>query len=225
MSRYLLADKSDPEQQAIHGLLPHFKAWKQLRLALSDQVEGTKLPAGQVQELVHGLLGDGALVGTESLRRELLLSVQRDLGSGKGDSGDPSSVQPAAEQLAENYRTRARLAGVSSAELSTAESPGQALELLAQILAKAGGKAGLAEQLEVARFLGTSDLRKTVLLQRLVIRAAVQRISTLRPRQAEAAALVLSSLETADASAENLLTQLYHGEAATLKLGMLYGAN
>ena len=233
MSRYLLAEKSDPEQQGILGLLPHFKAWKQLRLALSDQVEGTKLPAGQVQELVHGLLGDGALVGTESLRRELLLSVQRDLGSGKGDSGDPSSVQPAAEQLAENYRTRARLAGVSSAELSTAESPGQALELLAHVLARAGGEkkamtggeAGIAEQLEAARFLGTSDLRKTVLLQRIVIRAAVERITTHRPRQAEAAALVLSSLETADASAENLLVQLYHGEAATLRLGMLYGTN
>ncbi|MBC7852232.1 MAG: hypothetical protein IAF94_02255, partial [Pirellulaceae bacterium] len=225
MSRYLLAEKSQPEQQDIQGLMPHFKAWKQLRLALADEVEGTKLPAGQVQELVNGLLGDGALSGSESLRRALLLSVQRDIGSGTSNSGDASSVQSAAEQLAESYRTRARLAGVSSAEVSAAQSPGQVLELLVQVPAKAGGEAGIAEQLEAARFLGTSDLRKTVLLQRLVIRAAVERITTLRPRQAEAAALVLSSLETADANAENLLIQLYHGEAATLKLGMLYGAN
>jgi hypothetical protein len=107
------------------------------------------------------------------------------------------------------------------------------LELLVQALAKAGsekkssirGEAGIAEQLEAARFLGTSDLRKTVLLQRLVIRAASERITTVRPRQAELAALILASLETADAKAENLLIQLYYGEAATLKLGMLYGTN
>lgn len=225
MSRYLLAEKSEPEQQGIQGLIPHFKAWKQLRLALADQVEGTKLPASQVQELVNGLLGDSGDSGSESLRRTLLLSVQRDLGSGTSNSGDASSALPAAEQLAESYRTRARLAGVSSSELSAAQSPGQVLELLVQVLTKTTGEPGIAEQLEAARFLGTSDLRKTVLLQRLAIRAAVERITTLRPRQAEAAALVLSSLETADASAENLLVQLYHGEAATLKLGMLYGAN
>jgi len=58
-----------------------------------------------------------------------------------------------------------------------------------------------------------------------IIRAAAERITALRPRQAELAALIVSSLETADAKAENLLVQLYHGEAATLKLGMLYGAN
>ncbi|MGI8978485.1 MAG: hypothetical protein ACR2FY_04615 [Pirellulaceae bacterium] len=233
MSRYLFAEKADPEQQAILGLIPHFKAWKQLRLALADHVEESKLPAGQVQELVNGLLGDSGDSASQSPRRALVLSVQHDLGSGKGNGKDASSVQAAAEQLAESYRTRARMAGVSSAELTTAESPGQVLELLVQVMAKtggekkatAGGEAGIAEQLEAARFLGTSDLRKTVLLQRLVIRAAVERITTLRPRQAEAAALVLSSLETADASAENLLIQLYHGEAATLKLGMLYGAN
>ena len=231
--RYLLVEKSDDEQESIQILVPHLKAWKQLRLALADQVEGTKLPAAQVQELVNGLLGDSSFVGSDSLRRSLLLSVQHDLGSGKSTDGDASSVQQAAEQLAESYRTRARLAGVASAELAAAESPGQVLELLVQALTKAGaekksparGEAGIAEQLEAARFLGTSDLRKTVLLQRLVIRAAAERITALRPRQAELAALVLSSLETADAKAENLLIQLYHGEAATLKLGMLYGAN
>ena len=118
------------------------------------------------------------------------------------------------------------------AELAAAESPGQVLELLVQAMTKSagekksiGGSAGQAEQLEAARFLGTSDLRKTVLLQRLIIRAAVERITVQRPRQAELAALVLSNLETADAKAENLLLQLYEGEAATLKLGMLYGAN
>ena len=186
-----------------------------------------------MRELVNGLLGDSAFVGSDSPRRALLLSVQHDLGSGKSTDGDSSSAQKAAEQLAESYRARARLAGVASAELSSAESPGQVLELLAQAVAKAGGEkkttirgeAGITEQLAAARFLGTTDLRKTVLLQRLIIRAAAERITALRPRQAELAALIVSSLETADAKAENLLVQLYHGEAATLKLGMLYGAN
>jgi hypothetical protein len=231
--RYLLAEKADDEQESIHTLVPHFKAWKQLRLALADQVEGTKLTATQVQDMVNGLLGDSAFVGSDSPRRVLLLSVQRDLGTGKSDSGNTPSVQQAAEQLAESYRARARLAGVASADLSAAESPGQVLELLVQTVAKTGGEkkttirgdAGITEQLAAARFLGTTDLRKTVLLQRLIIRAAAERITALRPRQAELAALIVSSLETADAKAENLLVQLYHGEAATLKLGMLYGAN
>ncbi len=232
VGRYLLAEKSKEEQEAVQLMMPHFKTWKQLRLAMSDQVEGSKLPADQVQELVNGLLGDSAFVGSDSLRRALLLSVQHDLGSGKNNTKEASLVQQAAEQLAESYRARTRLAGVSAAELASAESPGQVLEVLVQALTKfagekksASGQAGQAEQLEAARFLGTSDLRKTVLLQRLIIRAAVERITVLRPRQAELAALVLSSLETADAKAENLLLQLYMGEAATLKLGMLYGAN
>jgi hypothetical protein len=233
MARFLLAEKSDPEQQNIQGLIHHFKAWKQLRLALADQVEGTSLPMAQARELVNELLDGTTLAGSDSLRRTLLLSVQRDLGSGTSASSDAWSVQLAAERLAESYRTRAGLAGVSSAELVPAESPGQVLELLVQALAKTGGEketiphgqAGIAEQLEAARFLGTNDLRKTVLLQRLLLRVAVERIVALRPRQAESATLVLSSLETADAHAESLLVQLYHGEAATLKLGMLYGTN
>ncbi|MCE9528524.1 MAG: hypothetical protein K8R36_20970, partial [Planctomycetales bacterium] len=230
--RYLLAEKSNDEQQAIQTQMPHFKGWKHLRLALADQVEETKLPAAQIQELVNGLCGDGAFSSSDSFRRTLLLSVKHDLGTAKSSGGEGSSVPQAAKQLAEYYRTRARLAGVSSAELSAAESPGQVLELIVQVMAKgsgekkpAVGEAGVAEQLEAARFLGNSDLRRTVLLQRLVIRAAVQRITAIRPRQAESAALVLASLETADAKSENILVQLYHGEAATLKLGMLYGTN
>lgn len=232
VARYLLAEKSHDEQQAIQTLLPNFKSWRQLRLAVADQVEDSTLSGGDLQDLVNGLLSGGAFVGSESLRRALLLSVQQELGSGKQTGGNTSAVQQPAEQLAEHYRTRARLAGFNSSELTGAESPGQVLELLVKVMTKFGvekkspqGEAGIAEQVEVARFLGTSDLRKTVLLQRLVLRAAVERITATRPRQAEAAALILSSLETADAKAENLLVQLYQGEAATLKLGMLYGTN
>lgn len=222
---YLLAEKADPEQQAIQGLMPQFRAWKQLRLALADQVDSTRLPPAQVQELVDGLCGESVASGSDSFRRTLLLSVKQDLGTAKRGGEESNSVQQAAEQLAEYYRTRARLAGISAAELSGAESPGQVLELLTRAMAKGSAEKKPAEQLEVARFLGTSDLRKTVLLQRLVIRTAVQRITATRPRQAESAALILADLETADAKAENVLAQLYHGEAATLKLGMLYGTN
>lgn len=226
VARYLLAEKSDAEQQAIQSTIAALKRWKQLRLAVADEIEDSKLPAAQMQELAEALLDAGAPGESESLRRALLLSVQRELGSGKNKgSGDASAVQQAAAHLAESYRTRARLAGISAADLDTAESPGQVLELIALAMARAGGEPGFAQQLEAARFLGTSDLRKTVLLQRLVIGAAAQRISALRPRQAEAASLVLSDWETADAKAENVLLQLYHGEAATLQLGMLYGAN
>ena len=174
---------------------------------------------------MDGLCGKSVTSGSDSFRRTLLLSVKQDLGTVKRGGEESSAVQQAAEQLAEYYRTRARLAGVSAAELSGAESPGQVLELLVRGMSKGSTEKKPAESLEVARFLGTSDVRKTVLLQRLVIRTAVQRITASRPRQAESAALILVDLETADAKAENVLVQLYDGEAATLKLGMLYGAN
>lgn len=229
VARYLLAEKSPAEQEAIQPAVQAVRRWKQLRLAVADQIEDSKLPAAQVQELVQSLLDDAALALSSdrpALRRSLLISVHGELGSEtSGDAASPknSAAEQTAKQLADYYRARSRLAGVSSADLAAAQTPGQVLELLVTAVAK--GREGFPERLAVAHFLGTSDLRKTVLLQRLLIEGAVQRIAILRPRQAEAAALVLADLKTADANAANLLVQLYHGEAATLKLGMLYGEN
>src|SRR5258706_680801 len=105
------------------------KHWKQLRLAVADQIEDSKLRPEQKQELTHSLLDAGAVIlSAESamLRRSLVLSVQSELGSGKNASGsaDGASLQQAVERLAEYYRTPARLTGVSTAALDAGPSPG-----------------------------------------------------------------------------------------------------
>ena len=111
--------------------------------------------------------------GSDSFRRTLLLSVKRDLGTVKRGGEEALRCNKPPNNWRSIIEPRARLAGISSADLSGAESPGQVLELLVRAMAKGSTEKKPAEQLEVARFLGTSDLRKTVLLQRLVIRAAV----------------------------------------------------
>jgi hypothetical protein len=238
VARYLLAEKGEAEQTGIQTAVPSLKRWKQFRLAVADQLEESKLPEEQVLEVARALLDESAASlphDRASYRRALLVGVLGDLTSGKESSAgvpaadETQAVRQAADELTESYRNRARLAGVAAADFLAAHSPAQALELLVQAMLKGSGgspkDSSLLQKLEAARFLGTNDLKKTVLLQRLVIEVAVERVSVLRPRQAEAAALIAADLETDDAKAANLLVQLYRGEAALLKVGMLYGAN
>jgi len=72
LATYLLAKKRIEEHRAI---LPHIEAfgkWKQVRLAVADQLEGVGLSREQLQEIVSKLLGREYVVGAGDTGREAL---------------------------------------------------------------------------------------------------------------------------------------------------------
>lgn len=243
-ARYLLAEKSDGEHAGILPSMATLRRFKQLRLALADEVETTRLTPEQLRTLAQAFLGfevsEGDFSGGESsrefLRQAFLKSVASELDASSDRTGVTDSAAKrdefvtAAGELTEAYRGRLRVIGFAPAEYLSADSPGQTLEFLARTAitpprAAVSQAPSLKDRLEVANFLGSHDLRHTVLLQRLVLSIAVERISAQRPSQAEAASLIVVDLEASDAKATSLLMQLRDGEAAMLHLGMLYATN
>jgi hypothetical protein len=239
VARYLVAEKSAEEHQAIVAALGGIRKWKRLRLAVADRWGESQLSVEQAPGLVSVLLGrvlPQEMATPENVRRFLMESVLRDLaesttaGPAHGDVA-AGEVEAAASVLTEIYRERAKLLGVGTAEYQAASSPAQALSLsLMPVASTLRGSAADEAYLaafghlhKAARFLAGDDLRQTVANQRLLIELSSRRVARLRSQHAAAARQLDAESLAAIGAAPSVLDQLRQQEATLLQLWMLYG--
>ena len=244
IARYLLGEKKDDELTTALSILEPMRNWRHLRLAIADHVEGCELKVGQVMTLAQSLLKEAFTEANirpdkqaNRFRLALLQSVLADISA---PPPAPRETPRAADDLGvletalqNAYQRRARILGLTPAEYQRAASPSRTLELLLRPL-RGGAVAGAAlpedeallarlpHELVVADYLNGGDPQRTVALQRILLRLAARQLARQHPRQADTAAKTLLALEDADARAATALVQLHDGEAAFLRLELLY---
>lgn len=242
LAAYLLSKKTDAEHARVMQLLPTLRRWPHLRLALADRLEtDTQFQRDQreqLQELFSRVLDEpvsvsGGTAGRDALRVQLLQSVLRDLTRAAGGHIEAFSAYDAgASALAHNYRLQAELLGAPPADAAAGDRPSPWLRALIQQRAtqmakedEATGKLQaeqLAPRLTAIEYLASNDVQYTVLLERewidLLSSTVVQRHPD-RQKQTEA---IHKELQSADRQATNVLAQLRNGQAALLKLWLLW---
>ncbi len=241
VARYLLAQKSDEEHQAIIDSARRVMRWAYLRLGLADQLGDARVSKPQLRELLSAALRRDVNVDEsgwqQKVHEQLLRDVLADLATyGSAVNADKAATvyDRAGDSLHELYRTRARALGVMPVQYRTTESAAAVLQLLvvheaAQLTSTSLRAidqqflARLPHELAVVEYLGTNDVRRTVLLQRIWLRLIAINITRRRGERAGQAALLVSSLADRDVTATDLLNQLMDGEATALQMWMLYG--
>jgi preprotein translocase subunit Sss1 len=241
VARYLLAQKAEPEHQAIVEPARRVARWTYVRLALADQLGDARVSKDQLRELLSAALHRDVNVDEsgwqqkvhEQLRRDVVRDLATSVSTVKED--DAGQVYDrAGDALHELYRTRARAVGLTPAQYRATTSAAVALQLLvaheAGQLTSASLRvndqqflARLPHELAVVEYLGTNDLRRTVLLQRIWLRLVAINITRRRGERAGQATSLVSALAERDVTAKDVLDQLKDGEATALQMWMLYG--
>ena len=232
VARYLLAAKAEGEIESTLTAIGSMRSWKQVRLAVADRLEESKLTPGQRDQVIGALLGPVAPAGGATAAAFKQLLVRDVLADLEGGEAAPvaAAVRPAGlDALTETYRQRARILAVPAAEYRAAESPSAGLEMVVRVLDSRGSSARsaargtlLAHELEAVRYLAADDPPRTVLLQRLLLELIAEKVAASRPQQAGAAEKIISDLAAADAREGDLIEQLRSGERATLEMWMLF---
>ncbi len=245
IAKYLLAPKTEREHDSIIEPAARVGRWPHVRLAVADQLEDSTLPVAITQSLLGALLRAEVELGERrdwvpAMRRRLLRDVLVDLtpADAAGEPGDSySQADRAAAALKQLYDTRASLLGVAPATYRAAASPADTMELLVQQTAVSlrvgGGASGdaadlvarLPHELAAARYLGNSDPRRLVPLQRLWLRLLALETDRRRPERATETRQLVDALAERDARADDLLMQIWDGEETTWKMWMLYASS
>ena len=238
LATYLLSKKRSAEQTALLVPLAALKPWKQLRLAVADQLDETMEP-GPIEDIASALLGhaykvENSAAWQEPLRVALLQSVLTDVRTSSPVEPTPSSTRydQAAQTMCDFYKSQAELLGAPlPAEAMT--TPSAPLKAIIQQVATQMGKGSLAPEeqralsnldaeLQAIAYLAANDIQQTALLDRLWLRmlgiAVAQKQSD---RRAEAGRLV-EDLLAADRRAGNVLVQLRDGQAALVRMWLLH---
>lgn len=242
IAKYLLGEKPEEEQRRLNDSVEGLCRWKTVRLALADLLAD---PAAHMKiplPLAGELLGKAARRDpvatnfegwTEPARELLLRSVLVDLSTSAGvpSEGPARGIDRASDALLELYRARAKLLNLNAAQYRAAATPAMVLELLAsQQAAQLGGGgrsadaeylARLPHELAVVEYLGTNDIRRTVLAQRVWLRLLSMAVARKRPDQASQARAIVTELTARDLKATHLLLQLRDGEGTTLRMWLL----
>ncbi len=238
LSIYLLAQKGDGEQRTILENASALK-WKQLRLALADGVERSKLAAEPLRRLVIVFSGQEIPeieTNRAAARQALLRSVALELSSpttGNAQADRANELDRWAGELATLFRERARLLGATPSELENATTASEFLRLCALHLAPAGESAirgsgtqsagdDSARLIESADSLGQSDAQRTVILQRAMIFRSLADVARRNPEQHASGAKLVDAYLHRTATAKSAVTQLRDGEATLLSLWMLW---
>ncbi|MEO8496707.1 MAG: hypothetical protein ABI614_16685, partial [Planctomycetota bacterium] len=237
LATYLLGKKRIEEHRAILQHVEELGRWKQVRLAVADQLENPGVDDEQLQELVSKLLKREFKVaaseaGREALRVELLRGVLRDAKT--EDVGDQDKYQiynEAAQALHGFYTAQAKL-------LRTAEWPNEPLTptvvsqamiasrvtqlLEANLPAEAKKQVqGIDVDSRAIDYLATNDLQKLALLDRAWLGLLAVEFAIKHPaRKTEAEALV-EQLASRDRGAQHVLLQLRDGQESILRMWLL----
>ena len=239
LAAYLLSRKFEVEHQKVVALVSPLAEWEHLRIALADRLDGTRLERGQLQELLAAILGKPVTLGQgeagrEAARVELLRSVVGDLNRAVlGSSRYHNRYDATRTALGSLYAVQAQVLGIKSEEGLAGDRPSQVLKPLieqyaAQLQAKnADAKAkedlaGLSRRLKAIEYVAADDLQLTVLLERewgeLLARAVLAR----HPERKEQIEAALAQLRSEDRQAKQIVSQLRDGQAALLRLWLLW---
>lgn len=238
IARYLLTPMDDYEREKVFEAVAPLSHWRHVLLALGDQLPQSPLSRHQAQQVLSTVLGRRVEVEERNgwqlaLQEQLQRLVLDDLKRAPAESPTPVRGQiydNAAVALQKLYVMRARLLGVPPSQYNAVQSPADAQQLVVmRTVERLGVDAGdaplledLSHRLAVIDYLGTNDVRRTVLLQRLgleLLALQLQRRRTDRGSQVQA---VVDELIQRDAAADDLLLQLRDGELAILKMWMLH---
>lgn len=237
IATYLLGKKRIEEHRAILPYIEELGKWKQVRLAVADQLDEVGVSREQLQEIITKLLGreyaiESGDAGREALRVELLQGVLVD--AKKEDVGDEEKHQlynDAAQALYDFYTAQAIL-------LRTAEWPPEPVtptvvlqtmiesrvqELLEAKLSPEARKQ--VQRIDVdARaidYLATNDLQRLALLDRVWLRLlGVELVLKDAVKKTEGESLI-EQLATRDRDAKHILTQLRDGQDTILRMWLL----
>jgi len=234
LARYLLSHKPADEHEAVMRLIDAVTKWRSVRLGLADELAGARLRKDKVQELMSAALNrsvefDDGNAWKEQMRTALLRQVLTRLPSGGKSSGGLSLYDQSGETLHRRLTTQAKLLGIAPARYRPAATPSQLLPLLIEqyagrLSAAARRKtdrdylAKLPHELAVAEYLGTDDLRRTMLYSRIYLRLLAAGVAAQHPDRAAEADQLVAELNQSDAEAKHILTQLREGEEKILQM-------
>jgi hypothetical protein len=235
---YLLRPKPDAEHQSVLEFVEAVSRWRNVRLALADQISETRLQKERVEEILSRALPRRvALGGGEDWKaraHEMLLNdVVEELSHSQPSAPAPDRIyDDLSAALQESYVIRCRLMGVSPDLYAAAQRPSELLRLMIDKTSESlsGSSASepvrrhlesLPHQLDAVQYVGGNDLRRTVLLQRLWLRTLAADVARGGGKRASRANELVAELEQADAAAADLFAQMRAGEIASLKMWLL----
>jgi hypothetical protein len=238
VAEYVLAEKNEAELAVVLEALGLLRRWKHVRLAVADGLARSPLSPDQRRQVAGALVEESNLPeggDAGALRVAILESVLGDLDVESHPAAAPQGsgvLDRAGELLADSYRARARLLSVAPAAIAAAESPATSLALsldplvsaLSPIADEDDAKylARLPYEANAWGYYCDGDLPRTAAINRALIELTARRVARMRPTQAAAAGQIAAELLAAELSADNVLVQLRHQEAAALKLWILY---
>jgi hypothetical protein len=236
IAKYLLSPKTDEEREAISTLIPQVGRWKTVRLAAADLIAETSLRRELVQEVVAGLLNTTPTESDDGdWKRHARETLMRSVLEGGFAATNSSPYDTAQNTLLQLYQAQAKAEGVPADAYSDAASPTAVLPALiehvgARLAAKAGDEVDraflgrLPHELAAAEYLGDNDLRRLALYERLWLRVLAIDVAVAHSDRAPAAQDLLSKLDESDRKSSDVLLQLRDGQAALLRMWLLYSS-
>ena len=230
LAKYLFALKSESEQTQVLDALMRLRRWKQLRLAVADELENSEHDEEQIRSLLLPLTGrdpNDNQFTPAAMRIWLLQNVLLDLTNSEGQSSRETALETVnqrSKQLVELYRERARLWGVPPSEASSsfaAELLKSCVQRLRPIASTPGTLEVSSRMLELTPLLAQSDLQRTVLIQRVFVTRSAEIVGQQSKEQQIPAQRLAREFLQRSLSASDALTQLRDGEQTLLSLWML----
>jgi len=239
LAAYLLNASDEAEHRIAMRHIPKLARWKQLRLAIADNIGRSTLQPEQMKTLLSQLVGEDVAVelmalgeqGALAARAALLRDVVSDLAEAESgtDRIDSGSFDQARDTLLAHYLKQAELLGIPATDFGDDPAPAGVLRrLLEHEASTLSGRSlsddaqrlvrDLPHHLIAIDYVTNNDLHATVLLQRLFIELAA---AATRLKSAGSAAEIdrlLSQLQQADRSEDNVFVQLREGQAALVRL-------
>ena len=240
IAHYLLGIKPKLEHDAIKDATAAIAHWKGVRLALADQLAAATLAKDELRQLLETVLrrnvGAEEIGGSrEGLRQELLRSVLLELPTNLAPDRREAArtgFDLAEHALREHFPSQAKMLGLDLAALRPTHAVAPQLRLLIEQWSSRLRLAKLSpddrqtldqlpHELAAADFLGTNDLRGTVLLHRIWLQLVAIELNQKYPDSAIAARPLLVALDERNSRATQVIDQLRNGLATELRMWLL----
>ena len=231
LANYLLRQKSQEEFDRVLARAGKLGSWKNVLLAVADRIDDSRLTPERRCALVEQLAGTTVDWKDDQYDSEVgrFLLLQRALQDESADQVDSQQelFDAARDAIFEEYRTQARLLGVTGRSDSVADRlpssmlPGL-IEWYARKLAAEGNLrareivADLPEQLIATEYRAGGDLFETILLERQWLELLSIGARAVNPDAADQVEETLQELRNKENEAANLLVQMRDGQMAVV---------
>lgn len=223
------SSKANSEHNQLRTALAGLKPPRNFLLALADAV--TRAQSGQsAVEILSNILGRDIRVPRGSswkqVCRKAVLKHVLDQIDSSSEAADEAS-----ELMAKLYKEQGILMGMRAEDFFLASQPSQTLEQLikyqiGRLEKKTSGAdrdaiTRMRYEIDAAELVGDSDLRRTVLYQRLWLRILEKQITLQKAEVAEQAKKLREELDKEDLHSSHILAQLRSGEEKIHRMWML----